>query len=438
MIRFALPWALAATPVAAAILWLAAPRRGRPRRALRAVAAALVLLAIANPLVSEPHPRNNVVFVVDRSPSVARTVEARALEEAVRHVASAHPSWTYGVVDFASSARIVAPLGSRELALPASLPDGEETDLEAAVRLALSLLPDGEANQLVLVSDGRSSGDIAEAALAARDAGVPISCVQAGRELATDLQLVEISAPGEASTGRPFPVGVKLSASEACRATLALYRGEMLVAHREIDLTVGTTSQTFVDTLGEPGLYEYRAVIKRDGDEMPENDARSTLVRTTDHPSVLLVDPSGASVVPQLLDAIGVPYVAADAVPALSSLADYRQVIITGIPLADVTAQASTRLEQFVTNLGGGLLVIHGEGEVRGFQGGAIESLLPVAYEAPETERNPSLAVVYLLDRSGSMSELVGPKTKIRILRESRHTARSLLTGRPSTSLQVA
>ena len=200
-------------------------------------------------------------------------------------------------------------------------------------------------------------------------------------------------------------------------------------------LASGSRNLAFAATLSDLGAVEYTAVAKRDRDAFPENDAQSALVQVTDRARVLVLDPRGDSAVPRLLDSLAIPFDLAAKMPRITALAQYDQLILAGVPLDDLTASDATAIELYVTNLGGGLLVIQGQDEVRGLTSSPIDGLLPVTFTVPETERDPSLAMVYILDRSGSMSELVDARAKIRILREA--TAASVFVLPPDTLVGV-
>lgn len=423
MIRIAAPLALIALPALA--LGLVLLRRGASRRdLLRYAELLLVLLALADPRLSVRDPRNHVVFLVDRSASVTRTAADHDVREAIDAVVATHPNWSYGVVSFGRTSDVDAPLGATPTVSSVS-PDPTESDLISAVRLAVSLFPAGEAGQLVVLSDGRFSSDPTPAIAAAQLASVPIHVIPVGGPRSNDLRLSRFDGPREVSVGRTASFVADVASDTPGRATLALYRNAHLVEARPVDLTGPLDSFTFSDATSEPGFYEYRVVAKREGDAVPENDARSLVVRTSDHPSVLLVDGRGDSALPALLQSIGVDFVRADAVPSLAALADYRQVVYAGQPLQDLAGPQVADLTQYVRSLGGGLLIVQGDREVRGFEAGPIESLLPVSFSVPEKGRSPSMAIVYLLDRSSSMKELAGDRAKIRVLREA--TIASLL-----------
>jgi len=427
VIRFGTPLALLAAPVVLGLLFRFV-RRGSSYPLVRALVALLFVVAISDPRIVTEDSTNNVLFLVDRSASVTRSVEDRDAIVAMEALAAAQPRWSYGVVGFAESADVESPLGSTPALPPPPLRDSG-SNLADAVELALAALPAGEANQIVLLSDGRFTSDVAAAVAEAQLARVPISVVPIGSPLPGDARVAAVVAPGESAVGRPVAIDVEIESAAPGAASLVVYRNGDLVEVRAVELAAGRSAHRFVDSPPDAGFFDYKVIVKRPDDPVLENDARSVSLRTVNHPSVLVVDPRGDSAVPALLRAIGLAFVAAPRVPQLTALADYRQVILAGQPLADLNERESQDLEQFVRHLGGGLLVILGEQEVRGFSTGSIDDLLPISFTVPEVGREPSLAIVYLLDRSSSMNELAGPKTKIRTLREATAASVLLLPG---------
>ncbi len=416
MIHFGVPLVLVAIPVAVGLLfWLA---RGARRPILRALAVVALLVAVSDPRIVERDPTNNVMFLVDRSASVTRSVSDRDVAIALATVSAEHPRWTYGIVGFAESATIEAPLGAQLVFPPPPLRDAG-SNVADALELALSALPAGKANQIVLLSDGRFTADVNPALAEAQVARVPISVVPLGAPLVKDARIVGLVAPAESAVGRPIAVDIEIESVESGPASLVLYRNGDFVAMRQLDLPAGRSTHRVTDSPPDAGFFEYKAVVKKVDDPVIENDTRSVSVRTVNHPSILVVDPRGGSAIPDLLRAVGLDFVTLPRVPALSTLADYRQLILVGQPLADLSERESQDLSQFVRYLGGGLLAVLGEQEVRGFSSGSIDDLLPISFTVPEVGQKPSLALIYLLDRSSSMNELAGAKTKIRTLREA-------------------
>ena len=111
MIRFGTPLALLAAPVVLGLLFRFA-RRGSSYPLFRALVALLFVVAISDPRIVTQDSTNNVLFLVDRSASVTRSVDDRDAVVAMEAIAAAQPRWSYGVVGFAESAGVESPLGS--------------------------------------------------------------------------------------------------------------------------------------------------------------------------------------------------------------------------------------------------------------------------------------------------------------------------------------
>jgi len=379
---------------------------------------------------------NNVIFLVDRSASVARTVPEEEIQDAIRGLVRNHPDWTYGAIAFAEGAATVSPLGKLVLPIPATPLHDAGTDLAAAMALALASFPERCAGQIVLVSDGLFHGGYAAAIDAIQLAGIPVSILPVGGDLPQDVALVSIVAPREVNVARPFRVEVHAISAGSGQATLAIYRNGELASASGVTIQAGENRWAFTDSLPESGVFAYRAIVKHPGDPVPDNDAISTLIRTTDQPPVLLVDGSGLSVIPALLHAVGISHVSSDHVPPLETLAGYRQLVLTGLALGRLSAPEVVDLTIFVRDLGGGLLVVEGKDEVSGFRSGKLENLLPISFTLPETGQEASQAIVFLLDRSASMQAYVsGGARKIDILKEA--TAASLRVLAPESLVGI-
>jgi len=426
MIRFSAPWLLVLLPVLL-ILALRLIRVQRSRHAARIITLLLVLLAFSGPEIQTRRAHQNVLFLVDRSASVTRAVESREVQARINQLAVTSEQVSYGVLEYATEATITSPLQAIPGPIAAAPVNDDASDLARAVDLALAVLPPGDANQLILLSDGRTTGGVERAIGAAQLSGVPISVAPVGGELAGDVVLAALRAPAEINLERSFVLDAQIKAKRGTSAILALYRNGQLALREETLLNSGDNRVTFSDVLIESGSYVYRLVVKAQGDPIPENDALSTVVRTSTKPPILLVEGGGRSVMGSLLDAAGLEFAEADGLPSLDVLSSYRQLILVGIPPDSLTAQEATDLERFARNLGGGVFLVQGEDEVRGFEASMIEDLLPVSYAVPEREVVPSLAIVFLLDRSSSMRALSGSYTKIRMLRNAAAASITLL-----------
>ena len=428
MIRFATPLALLALPALAVLLFLGRKRLGE--LVLPALAALVLIVALAGPELRQEERQENVYILLDRSPSVTVAVAEGEVEDALASVRAANPGRRFGTVTFASRAIISDPLSDEPV--PFALVSesgglGARTDLAPAVSLALAALSGGGANQIVLASDGRITDGLLEAVSAARAANVPISALPLGHVVGADASLARLEIPARVEVSRPFQVVVSVESSTSGEAILALYRDGELVSSTPISLEDKVSRFQILDTLTSTGAHTYRAAVKRPGDPIPENDSLSAFTQTEAHPPLLVVSPGGSGALVALLAASGKTYTASPVVPPIEELADYREILLTGLPLSGLAPDDIETLRSFVTDLGGGLLVAEGETELRGSRGGGIEELLPVSYTLPQQAEQASLAVVYLLDRSASMLGHAEGAVKIDVVKEAAAASVNLL-----------
>lgn len=416
---------LALIPVLAVSLYLML--RKRRFAVLRTIILSLAILAAASPFFAHDALTHNVFFLVDRSASVSLATDDDVTRSRIQAIMDATPTAHYALIEFASSAVVGAPLGMTTLPLGLASLDDSATNLHAAIELALSIMPIGQTNQFILVSDGQFS-DVTDRALSLVElAAVPVSILPVGGSISADVSLAHLSAPAKVQIGRPFNIDIAISAQQAGTVRLVVYRDDDIVSLQELEVAAGITEIAVPDEMTHLGSAIYQAIVKGEDDPIPANDDLSVLVSSTEIPSVLIVDPTGTSRVSILLDSLGISYNTVSSIPSLEVLADYRQLILANGRLEDYTLAEVDIVEQFARQLGGGVLLLAGEQAARGFSHGGIQRILPVTFDVPEKTEEASLAIVYLLDTSASMRERVDGIAKIDILKEAAVASINLL-----------
>src|SRR5690606_11545218 len=103
------------------------------------------------------------------------------------------------------------------------------------------------------------------------------------------------------------------------------------------------------------------------------------------------------------------------------SLSGFQAIILHDTPVSGLARRQLDAVVHYVEDIGGGLLVIGGEESygLGGYQHTALEQILPVAMDAPQDIIMPSLAMVLVLDRSGSMAETQGAFSKLDLAKEA-------------------
>ncbi len=426
MIQFGQPLVLiAAAPILAAAIYLALRKRRYP--VLRTVILTVAIVATAAPFVLQLTSIHNIFFLVDRSASVVDTANDDEIRTDIQDIVDAVPDARYGLIEFAKTPVVSSPLGRPNLQLGMTTLDESGTDLGAAVDLGLSIMPPDQSNQLVLLSDGRFDDLVQDSLSVAELSGVSISVVPVGAGVPRDVSLSAFTGPTTVQIGRSFEMQVQITAHDDQPVRLIVYRDDDIVTVQDLQVSAGTTMISVNDRMDAAGSSVYQAIVKGEGDPISANDDLSLLVSSTERPSVLVIDRLGTSEVSQLLDSLGIAYNTAQAVPSLEVLSDYRQLILASGNLENYTLTEVETIDQFARELGGGVLLISSQDDLRGFSRGGIEELLPVTYSVPEKMKEASLAVVYLLDRSASMRARVDGVEKLDVLKEAAIASINLL-----------
>lgn len=426
------PWALLGIVVIVVGVWATRRRwRNLPKGdqlALMARVGALALLCIAlsSPRFAVGASERFIYFLVDRSTSVG--TELSELSQIVRALAQPADKVSYGLISFGAE-----PLIETGFAPTLSLtefqtePDQTATDLASAIHLALETLPRTGRREIILLTDGQmTSGEIYSVLARARREGVPIHVWPLGGDFA-EVWLHDLQVPSEVPMGVPFSLHVQVGATTRGTGTILLYRNGELIQTVSIEYTPGIQEVRLTDQLEASGAFAYRVYLKAGGDRLAENNELYGVTVVPGGPQVLIVEyPVGESTVARLVRSSGLSFDqrGLSELTALP-LAEYKVIILNNIPMGRLTKDQRRALKNFVGDLGGGLWVIQGREAVAGLEEQTgpeladLEELLPVSYLAPEPYQIPGLALVFVMDRSGSMGDPAGGVPKIEILKRA-------------------
>ncbi|MBK7218105.1 MAG: VWA domain-containing protein [Candidatus Promineofilum sp.] len=441
------------------------PRSGWPGLVLRLLILALLILSLAGAQLVRAVDDLAVVFLVDASDSMSRE-SAAAAEAFVREAVGAMgPDDRAGVVLFGANALVEQPLRRFESAddLPpfASQPGRLHTDLAEALRLSLALLPGDAARRVVVLSDGAATtGDTAEAARLAAAAGVSVDTVYLPRPAAPNEVIVrDVAAPARVGQGETFRLEIAAESTTATPATLRVLGDGAVVYEEEVQLQPGANNFVVRLTAAAPASPATASNCRRRPRPTPSRrttnwppSPRSPASRASSSlpPTHTAADPSvGAGLRPaptandepafdeaaQLAAALAASGLTVERVapaalpPTPGDLADYAGVMLVNVNARDLSPRQMAALQSYVRDLGGGLTAVGGPDSfgMGGYFDTPLEEALPVNMQIEDEERFPSVSLVLVIDRSGSMSAEEGGVTKIQLAAEGAVRALQLL-----------
>jgi uncharacterized membrane protein len=292
---------------------------------------------------------------------------------------------------------------------------GGQTDLAAAVRLAVGLFPPGRGRRLVLLTDGMETrGDLLAAAREAALAGVRLEAAPNAGEARPDVRVLRLEpSRSRLHEGAVLRLTATVESSLAGSGRLRLFVNGFAVESRPLTVAPGETKTVvFEQTPDQRNVYRFR--VRAEGfpdDALPENNAALALVEVLGPPVLLYIegDREEAEHLAGAMQEQGLRLVVRppEGIPdRLPGLAGFDGLILSDVPAQRLTARQMAVIRDYVEDLGGGFVMIGGRNSfgVGGYYRTPIEDILPVKMKARDPEERYSVALALVLDRSGSMS----------------------------------
>ena len=419
-ISFDTPLALLLLPpllVVVVALHLLSRRRlgvGRRRAALlvRVLLLSALAFALAGLQLVLPVDRLAVVYVVDLSDSVGPAGREEALAYLRESLAAKEDEDVAGIVAFGGDALVERlPSDLAEIDRIASTPVTGATDIGAALRLAGALFPDDAQKRIVLLSDGNDttgSGQTEAALAAAR--GIQVQTHLTGLAGADEVLVERLTSPSTARRGEQILISADITSTVAQPATARLFVNGELVATEARNLAIGANRVEFKFTAKEAGFLRFRIAVEAARDTFNQNDRADANTIVKGEPKVLVVK-GDEDVAQQLVAALEterqtVSTVIPEALPSdLAGLADYDSIVLVDVPRLRLTDKAMAALQVYVRDLGRGLVTIGGPRAygAGGYTDTPLEETLPVDMGVRDRQKQPDVALVVVIDKSGSM-----------------------------------
>lgn len=419
-LSFVYPRALLLLGLVPLVAGLALLGRRRPTRGrfwaglgLRVVLLTLIVLALSGMQLRTRADSLTAVFVLDVSDSIPAEEQARG-ERVIREAVAAMPRGDRAAVVVFGQDALVERMASEDslFADLSSVPVTMRTDIASALQLAMALFPDEGAKRLVLLSDGRENlGEaIAQAELASAHRIALDYIPLRGPEGEIEVRIDALQAPADVRLGQRFDLAVSLDTTAEVGATLRVFGDGKLIHSQELRLQHGS-SRVVVPVEGEEtGFRRYRAELLPDADTRLQNNQATAFTVVVGPPQVLIVEGTEgeADLMAAALRAaeMEVTIVAPGELPTgLPELAAYDGLVVANAAKDALPSESLATIEAYVGDLGRGLLMTGGDSAygAGGYLRTPLEKALPVDMDVRSREQSPNLALVLVVDKSGSM-----------------------------------
>lgn len=300
--------------------------------------------------------------------------------------------------------------------------EGSNTDIQSALRLSYGVLPDKSDKRIVLISDGNETrGNLANEAASAASFDISLYSYDAlGDRVAGELLIRSVEISPDVKPRVPFSVTATVEANQNIAAQCVLSINGEQTHDQDVELESGKQPVRFENVTVPKGGEKNLEVVCRpkrpEDDRFESNNRYKAIVMVPEKPRVLYVE--------------GNPKQTRDLYAALAGEFDVEVRGPSGVPgssgqwsmfdaviVSDVPQKGRLHYENFsysqmeavrnYVSKGGIFIMAGGEKSFGpgGYTGSLLErEVLPVTLEAERNNDIPGLALVLVLDKSGSMS----------------------------------
>ena len=287
-----------------------------------------------------------------------------------------------------------------------------DSNIALSLQHAAQTLPFNSLKRILLLTDGnQTQGDAIDTAKRLSRQGIKIYTKTYSAEEKDEVLLEDLLVPTEVKKGQSFAVTALAHSSISTDSTFTLYRDGFKIAAQDLTLKPGSNAITFTETQATEGLTRYELRVTAIDDFYADNNLASGIVSVAGEPKVLLLEGNerDARYLARALEAesIRVEIREGRGMPGtLDEMAQYDAILFSDVPATELSVTQMNLLRSYVEDLGGGFVMIGGEESfgLGGYYRTAIEDILPLRMRSEKKKDTPSLAMMLIIDKSGSMS----------------------------------
>ncbi|MEL7498167.1 MAG: VWA domain-containing protein [Planctomycetota bacterium] len=389
---------------------------------LRVVAVILLILALCRPFSFSTSDDLHVIFLVDVSQSIELSEALQATEEIEAALEQLRRNDSYSIYAFGSE--------SRAFDSPQALGDwvrswdeaGADDRFRNATEISNTLLktrmqfPAGKVKRMVVFSDGQDTDGFLPKSirqLTQEDVELSFRRIKSLTKAEAAVVGLEPSTP-KAFIGEVVRMAVDVSSNQPIDGNLRLVHRGVVVQEQTVKLSGDRVDQFFFDVeMNTPGNSKWTAELAVKDDYFPINNQRTGTVTVRGKPRILILHEDEKEmrafaralekqdVMVEVRGQFGMP-------DSLKGLIAFDAIVLSDFPATAMTPRQMEMLKRYVKDFGGGLAMFGSENSfgLGGYHRTPVEEVMPLISRFEKEKEKPSLAMVLVIDKSGSMSGL--------------------------------
>ena len=402
-------------------------RKGLTPLVLRLIIALLLILSLAGMELKTLVDDTEIIFVADLSDSTL-SKQKDVSEFIISSLDILPDKHQVGIVGFGADALVEQMVSSeRGFYQFHSIPNTNYSNIDSALQRAESLFSSSGRKRIVVITDGAENlGDGMMRANALGQRGIRVDGVYLDTMPAKEVQLTSLGLPTTLYQGENYGVRVEIDSTVETQGILRLYADRRPVGTQQVEIQKGKNVFLFQETAADTGTIVYEAELEVPDDTFQQNNRMASYVRIDGPPMVALVEglEGEGRELAKIMEAGGLGYkmFTPHTLPnQLEELVKYDAVILSNVDYDELNEEKVNILDTYVKSMGRGLLVTGGENSyaLGGYLGTQLEKILPVDMDLSNKKDLPSLALMLVIDKSGSMSDSQYGIAKIDLAKEA-------------------
>lgn len=415
--------------------------------ACRLAGIAFLILALCRPFAGTSSSDMHVVFLVDVSQSVDLQGSIDATTEISRMVESLGAGDSHSIFAIGSRNQEFGSADELKKWIEDWIESGPDDSFRSESLLAESMtksrlaFPGGKMKRLVLFSDGQNTrGDLDETIQQMVEEAVSVHFRKIDSMAQAEAAIKSLKpSSNRAFYGEVVRMSVELSANRSVTGKLRMVHKGVAIQEQDVEIFVDESNRFHFDIdMNTPGESKWTVELIADEDHFPINNQRTCTVTVRGKPRILVLHEEAREmrsfersmaqqdVVIEVRGKFGLP-------DSIQGLTAFDAIVLSDFPATSMNQRQMNLLNRYVKDFGGGLAMLGSENSfgLGGYHRTPVEEVLPLVSRFEKEKEKPSLAMVLVIDKSGSMQgmpmalarqaskaavELLGPRDQIGVV----------------------
>ncbi len=382
-----------------------------------------LVLALAHLHRSVSSNTRSIALLIDHSDSIPLSTRQFAYQHAQNIMQQLTDQDNSQIIFFGQHPTLVSSLSTAT----GNFINSAATDISAAIETAITTFPSTQDKRLVIFTDGQQTqGKLTDALDQLVANQIQTFVVKLPINHPLEVIAHHLQVPEKVQPSEEFWLRAILESQTKTTALIEIWQTHRstritVIQKQQIKLLGGKQVFQFRHRLDEFGDYQFQLRLKIDDQFQENNQVFATTTVVTEHPKVLYVVNSlekngNGSLWPTLVQATNLKPKQIESYQfpkTLAGLQSYQTIILDNLPIEVFSSAQLKILQNYVGQVGGGLIVIGGNQSYGpgGYHQTELETILPVKMQPKQGKQ--SLALVMLIDVSGSMANRIGKRQKI-------------------------